>query len=213
MIIDLVHYNFKQEYNKWDSQHKRDLTPAQIDEILNKVTNIWFETTYSGAYGTKGLSFEETQQRKDLLANLVIKSPTSNQQAVSPFTVVDNVYEFRTSEFNYPYAHLIRASVTAIQGDCTKTIGLDIEQHDDLDEILDDPYNGPSFTWSQAPAVFGKDTSAIDTSIFVYTGGDFTIDSLFPEYLKYPNIVSIGGYTDIEGNLKATVQYQYTPRS
>lgn len=53
MIIELWHYNFKLRYNKIDSQHKKDLNPAEIDEILNDAIKIWTENQYSGNNITK----------------------------------------------------------------------------------------------------------------------------------------------------------------
>ena len=35
--------------------------------------------------------------------------------------------------------------------------------------------------------------------MYFYTLGEFTIQEIYPEYLKFPNKISIGGYTYLDG--------------
>ena len=205
MIIELWHYNFKLRYNKIDSQHKKDLNPAEIDEILNDAIKIWCETQYSGNNTTKQ-GAEVTQQKIDNLSSLLIQFPV--QPLVTSSLITEGVYEFPLSETKgliYPYFHLMRV-FGKITG-CTEKVETNIIQHDDLTYVLSDPFRKPSNGFfKRLIATFGKSSIAgIESSIFIYTNG-FPIDGIYPEYYKKPNIVSIGGYKDINNVLKTKVE-------
>lgn len=205
MIIELWHYNFKLRYNKIDSQHKKDLNPAEIDEILNDAIKIWTENQYSGNNITKQ-GAEIVQQKIDNLSSLLVQFPI--QPAITSTLVTEGVYEFplsTTKGLIYPYLHLMRP-YGKITG-CSEKVKIEVVQHDDLSFVLDDPFRRPSNGFfKRLVATFGKSSiPGIESSFFVYTNG-FTIDSLYPEYYKKPNIVSIGGYKDINNVTKAKVE-------
>lgn len=204
MIIELWHYNFKLRYNKIDSQHKKDLNPAEIDEILNNAIIIWCEEQYSGN-NSKKESFEQTQQRNDNLSSLTVKYPV--QPLVVPNNNSDGIYEFPLStshNFIFPYLHLVRVQ-SKVQG-CSDKIYTSIEKHDDLDYVLSDPFKYPSKgPFPRAVASFGKSSiSGVESSLFVYTLGKFTLQGIYPEYIKRPAEVSIGGYPPITGGANKT---------
>lgn len=215
MTITEAHYNFKLLYNKWDSQHKRDLNSAEIDELLNKAQDIWVEQTYSG-FNSKQVGFENTQQRIDDISSLVIKCPSTKQSVLLPSNVNNHIYEFRLNELQHDYLHLIRAVVNAKTTDCENELEVHIVQHDDLSKILTDTYKKSSFLWKRAVGVFGYGsgthaTKGRNISLYIYGDSTFTIDSLCPEYIKRPVRVSIGGYSNISGNIKATVEFDLPP--
>lgn len=205
MIIELWHYNFKLRYNKVDSQHKKDFNPAEIDEILNDAISIWREQQYSGN-NEKKASAEVLQQQIDFLSTLLVQFPV--QPLIPANLVTEGVYEFplsTTKGLVYPYLHLMRI-FGKITG-CSEKVETTIIQHDDLTYVLSDPHRKPSKGFfKRLVATFGKSSiTGIETSLFIYTDG-FTIDGIYPEYYKKPNIVSIGGYKDINGILKQKVE-------
>lgn len=205
MTIELWHYNFKLRFNKIDSQHKKDFNPAEIDEILNDAIKIWCETQYSGNNITKQ-GAEVTQQKIDNLSSLLIQFPV--QPLITSSLVTEGVYEFPLSEtkgLKFPYFHLMRV-YGKITG-CTEKVSTKIIQHDDLDFILSDPHTKPSNKFfKRLVATFGKSSiTSIESSLFVYTDG-FTIDGIYPEFYKKPNVISIGGYKDINNILKTKVE-------
>lgn len=205
MTIELWHYNFKLRYNKIDSQHKKDFNPAEIDEILNDAIKIWCENQYSGNNITKQ-GAEVTQQKIDNLSSLLIQFPV--QPLVTTNLITEGVYEFPLSDtkgLTYPYFHLMNV-FGRITG-CTEKVKTKIAQHDDLNFILSDPFSKPSNGhFKRLVATFGKSSiSNIESSLFIYTDG-FPIDGIYPEYYKKPNVVSIGGYKDINNVLKTKVE-------
>lgn len=205
MTIELWHYNFKLRYNKIDSQHKKDFNPAEIDEILNDAIKIWVEEQYSGN-NVKRAGAEVIQQKTDNLSSLLIKFPIQPQLTTT--LVNDGVYEFplsTTKGLTHPYLHIMRGYGKI--KNCTEKVKIDFVEHDDLDFILSDPHRKPSNGFfKRLVGVFGKSSQAsIESSIFIYTD-NFQIDGIYPEYYKKPVIVSIGGYRDINNNLKTKVE-------
>lgn len=204
MKIDLWHYNFKLRHNSVDSQHRKDFTAAEIDEIFNDAICMWTEQQYSGN-NHKKTGFEVTQQRTDNLSTLVVKYP--EQPALTPTTnSTTDVFEFDLNDLVHPYLHMIRVQGKA--SGCANNISIKIVQHDDLNYYLTDPYKKPSNgAFPRLIANFGKSTDAnTETSLYVYTDGTFSIDSITPEYIKVPTEVTIGGYTDIDGQQKVRTE-------
>lgn len=197
MQIELMHYNFKRKYDKIDSQDRRDLTDGEIDEFLNEAIINFVETRYSGN-NAKQLGFEVTQQRIDDLSTLVVKS-----EVLTPYSNSSGVYEFRLSQLTQPYMHFLRANVNT--SDCSDPISLQYIQHDDLDYVLSNAQRRPSLKWKRAVASFGRSDNKI-SSIYIYTGEEFTIDSITIDYLKMPSEVTIGGYNDINGSTKTKTE-------
>lgn len=205
MIIELWHYNFKLRYNKIDSQHKKDLNPAEIDEILNDAIKIWVEQQYSGN-NNKKVGAEVIQQKTDNLSSLLIQYPY--QPIITTTIHNDNIYEFplsTTKGLIHPYLHIMR--VYGKIKNCSEKINVELVKHNDINFILTDPFRKPSNgVFKRLIGTFGKSSQTnIESSIFIYTD-NFEIDGIYPEYYKKPALVSIGGYKDINNNLKTKVE-------
>lgn len=205
MIIELWHYNFKLRVNKINSQHKKDLSPAEIDEILNDAISIWKEQQYSGN-NNKKLGAEVIQQQTDNLSSLLVQFPV--QPMITSSLVTEGVYEFplsTTKGLVYPYLHLMR--VFGKIKNCNEKVVIEVVEHDDISFVLNDPFKKPSNGYfKRLVATFGKSSQpGIESSLFVYTD-NFQIDGIYPEYYKKPNVVSLGGYKDINNNLKTKVE-------
>jgi len=69
-------------------------------------------------------------------------------------------------------------------------------QHDDLNDLLEDPFNAPSM--SSVPFNFGRSTDVDGSSLYIYPG-NLDITKVRLEYLKQPQKMSIGGYTYLDG--------------
>lgn len=202
MTIELWHYNIKLRHNNLDSQHSKDFNPAELDEICNNAIEIWLEQQYSGS-NHKQTGFEVTQQRIDNLSTLVVKYPV--QPILTPASSSDNVFEFDLKELRFPYKHMVRVQ-GKIEG-CSDKITVEIVQHDDLDKYMTDPFKKPSKSpFPRLLGIYGKSSDLDSTSLFVYSDGTFNVTEIYPEYIKVPNVVSIGGYNDIEGNAKPKIE-------
>jgi hypothetical protein len=196
MIIQEMHWEFKQRGNKLDSNHYKDLSSNEIDARLNDAAFIFSEIMYSGnSLKQYKLGFEVTQQRIDMLSTLVVGQP--KQPLVSPtsFDSVLGIYEFDLSALVQPYFHLLRVTASTQCG----LVGVKLEQHDDLTFTLSDKHRKPSLKWKRLIGAFKSSVSSTtETSLYIYTNNEFTIDGLYIEYLKCPAKVYLGDYDSLE---------------
>lgn len=107
------------------------------------------------------------------------------------------VYEVDLSNTLYTYLFYVSGTVDIVdENDCLTNVPLKFMQHDDYKEALRDPFNSPSLEF--IPFNFGRSSSGTGTSLYIYPG-DYTIPSVYIEYIKYPSRVSYGNYTYIDG--------------
>jgi len=198
MDITQMHWEFKQRANKLDSNHKKDLSDAEIDALINDIQHLYIETYYSGnIYNRNKLGFESVQQRTDMLSTLVVGQPEQVKLLPVLYNSDLEVYEFDFDGLKYKYKHLIR--VYYIDPTCGK-FNIKLEQHDDINLLLDDAFRGPSFQWRSLIATI-KSSSDIDSesSLYVYTNGVIDISSgIYVEYIKEPVDVFLGTYDSID---------------
>ena len=195
MRIEEMHWQVRLEYNKIASNHKKSFSDAEIDAIFNRVIQEYKEIFYSGNNAKRyKIGFEVTQQRIDMLSSLVVGEP--EQPPLLPDTISNNIYEFKLDNLVHPYAHHLRSYVNI--KDCSFPITVNLEQVGDLGKILTDANTRPSLTWKRAVGRIRKSSDGSESSsLYVYTGGEFEIESLSMEYLKQPAEVCLGTYTDI----------------
>jgi hypothetical protein len=191
MIIQRMHHEIKLRFNKLNSNHKADLTPAMIDDLINDAQHSYIEMFYSGNNLKKyKLGFEVTQQRIDMLSNLVEKPTTP---LTSPL-IHNNRYEF-SLDIAPKYKHLVRAYAKTNCG----LVNVTPIRHNDLNTILTDVQRGPSKLWRRLICATG--TSTVDpenSSLYVYSEPGFIVDEVFIEYIREPRKVFFGGYDTLE---------------
>lgn len=203
MTIREWHYDFKLKIDKVDSLDRPNFHPAEIDWLFNEAIELFVKQRY-GLTNRIQQGFEVTQKRIDDLKTLVVKCPSSTQPPL-PVTLIntrEGLYEAKLSDLAFKYLFLVRLEVAITRNNCTKFVNATITQHDDLTSALRDSFIKPSFNWGEVPAVLAagitQPISALG-SIYVYSGGDFTITNVYPEYIKQPQKVSIAGYNNING--------------
>jgi hypothetical protein len=209
MNISEMHYDFDIKFDKVDSLQQRNFNQAQKDWLLNEAQWVTLKTNYNlNDLNNRGrIGFEMTEQRIQDLKNLHIKSPAP-QPAVLATSISSELYEIDLSGLLYEYLFVTRIQAQITKGECTKIVSVGITQTDDLNNALSDPFNRPEFNTGDILGVYGRSTQNTTTqnnpygagSLYVYTDGTFTVDSIFIEYIKYPNRLWIGTY-DITSNL------------
>lgn len=151
----------------------------------------------------KRRGFESTQKRIDDLSTLVIKYPA--QPGIVP-TLDSGVYEVPFSSLIHPYYQMVSVSAeVALSDDCIKKVGLKFIQHDDYLTVIRDPFNNASL--EAIPYNFGRSSTNGSTSLYIYPG-EYVINFVFPEYIKYPAKVSIGNYKYIDGNTYTPTNFE-----
>lgn len=198
MTVQELHYDFKLKLDKVDSQQKRNLKDWEVDWFLNDAIQVFLNQVVGGN-NIRLTGFEGEQRRIDDVRTLVIKSPSSLQPELTPLTINSNLYELPLASLNFDYYQLIRLRVDISKTGCSnKNIGVTQVQHDDLDEALLSPFNRPSFVWGDVLTVYGASTNnTTEGSLFFYTD-DFSVISVYPEYIKRPNRVWVGTYNSLD---------------
>lgn len=201
MDIAVMHWEWKLRFNKVNSNYKKDFTPQEIDSFINTASTDLFEICYSGNNVKQyKLGFEVTQQKLDMLSNFVVP------ECIEP-TLIDEacgIYEVPFADLEQPYVHLLRAyfNYNCIRlADNTvkcKTFNIKVEQHDDLNTVLEDAFRKSSFKWKRLVGAIRQSTDSInDSSLFLYTENEFTNVKLSPiclDYLTCPKQVYLGKY-------------------
>ena len=188
MVISRMHYEIKVGYNKLNSNHKPDLLPAQIDDVINKASDDYVEIFYSGNNSKEyKLGFEVTQQRIDMLQTLIV--PLTNYAAVSIDTDPER-YGVDLTMFDPTYRHFLRAYVIPVECS-TKHIPVTITRLNDLDVKLRDRNTQPSLSWNRCLGSIKNNTLELYTK-------DYTITEVQIEYLRNPVKVFSSGYDSLE---------------
>lgn len=186
MIIQKMHWLFKERYNKLNSNNYRDLSPYQIDEkIYNGMLMFLEEHSYP----------ESTLQDFDMVGNLLVKSP--EQPVLTPVTSANNVYQFNLSATKYP---LFKPKRIVANTNCGSVVIADtaLVGHDKLNSLLNDFHQKPSKKWKRLVATLGKSSTANHQNLYIYSETGFTITSIQVEYIRKPKEVFFGGYNTIE---------------
>ncbi len=180
MIIDRLHYEIKARFNKLNSNHYQDFYPAELDDSINKAQDDLVEMFYSGNNSKEyKIGFEVTQQRTDMLSNLVVNS------SIVPTLVTTNQYRMALPT---DYKHFINGRVI-MQG-CSNPFTLYIVTHNDLTQKMIDVNHKPSKTWGRCLGVFRSD------GLHIYSDG--VVTSVEFTYIKKPRQVFISGYDTLE---------------
>lgn len=204
MNIARMHHQIKFDYNKLNTNHNRDFPKAFLDDLINTSQDDLVEILFSGNNSKQfKLGFEATQQRLDLISNLVISYPLQTD-LIPSFIDTDgplyHVYEFPFSSLDYSYAHLVKTTALTSCGE----LRVSIERHQDLDNILRDDLRKPSSFWKRLVGTIranSNSTSTPSSSLYIYSPTNINVNKLRPTYIKTPQRVFIGGYNSLEFEL------------
>lgn len=193
MTIQELHYAFKIGKDRIDTLANQDFNTAEIDWLLNEAQLVFIKSRFSN-WNNKRSGFESNTKRVADLSAVTIKYPL--QPAVTP-TLDSGVYEVDLTSLDYSFMFYIAGKVDLVDtNDCSTQVPLKFLQHDDYLTALRDPFNNASLEF--VPFNFGRSSSGSGTSMYIYPG-DYTIPSVYIEYIKYPSRVSLGTYTYIDG--------------
>lgn len=194
MDIKSMHYEFKLKLDRIDTLSNPDFNVAEIDWLLNEAQLLFVKQRFTQNNNQRS-GFETTQKRIDDLSTLVVKYP--EQSGITP---LNNSIDLSTLKF--PYLFLLRGEVDVqLNPNCIKRVPLKYIQHDDLTEALKDPFTKSSLDY--IIYTVGKTNNSNSSSIYLYSG-DYTVTAVYPEYIKYPNRMSLGGYKFIDGVVTTT---------
>lgn len=182
MTVAQMHILFKVELDKVDTLSYPDISPNELDLILNDTQDLFVTQRYR--------EFELIQKRTDDLRTLVLTT------TLTPVSVTGTTLYSVTLPSDY-WFYLRSSSVgTGIVCGVSQSIPLKnvLTTHDRVDVLLDDPFNSPDT--SQALIYFEGNTMLINTGGNVLTSVNLT-------YLRKPLRMSLGA-TGINSPVGAT---------
>lgn len=171
MTVAQMHALFKVELDKVDTLSYPDISPNEIDLILNDTQDLFVTQRYR--------EFELIQKRTDDLRTIV------EDVAITPTAVFANVLYRVTLPSDYWY--YLRASHSGTGTVCgtTQSIALKtkLTTHDRLDVMLDDPFN--------APDIYHVLGLFQEGDLMIYTLGNALVSTNLT-YLRKPLRMSLG---------------------
>lgn len=186
MKLERFHWKIEQEWNKNSNNHRRYLSDVEKDELINSSIFDYVEI-FAHGHNPKGfdVGFEVTQQMIDMLDTLVEAYP--DEPMLEPDDIGDGYYRFNFNNTNKPFKSYISSSLK-IRG-CDYTLGVNPEQHGDMNKIRSSYHRRPSKRWKNIPGVQRGDSLIVYTNDLVPTGLQLT-------YIRKPARVALGTYTD-----------------
>jgi len=162
---------YQLKLDKLDTEDNIDISQGEFVLIYNEIQNKWFERKY-----------REVSTRHIDDVQFLVKSNFNLGSGV----VKDNYTQFSlpTNYFDY-----IRSYSLADKGNCKNRVIYNNEvKLVNLSEHLKDEYKKPSFEYEETILVLSED------KVQVYTT-DFSINSVFFTYYRYPKQIDLEGYT------------------
>lgn len=175
---------FKVGIDKIDSSSYPEIYDEQIFMFINR-----FITQLVNA-GRK--VFEETQVITDNLKSLVFTERLSS--VVNPNEPTQ--YDFSLIDLDY-YFYIKSYAITRITDDLSGKASTKVAQLDDIEVVLQDPFNKPKNY--KIPITFSRDT------ITGYSDGRFTIPTLSLTYCRKPVIVDATNNCDLDEQIHYSI--------
>ncbi len=193
MLISEMHYSFKLGLDKEDSLAYANFIPREIDAILNEEQERLVKQRY-GYNNYKQQSFEETQKRTDDLRTLVLNAILAPNSS-SPNNEPNGVFIDLPNAAGEEYWFAIKESCLLNYIDCadsqrTKRVKVKTRQHDDLNEVVEDPFNQPDE--DEVIRVMYQD------KIEVITSPTTSVSLYYLRYIKKPRKVNFALGIDSE---------------
>lgn len=159
---------FKVEIDKIDSQSYPEIYDEQIFMYINRAIDELVNT------GRR--VFERDQIISDNLKSLIPDTPVK----ILPTSFTDTETLFSLTGRDYLF--YIKSYITTSVGDKSGKAQVKYTQQDDIEKVLQDPYNKPKPY--KVPITFARN------SITAYSTPDFKIDALYLTFVKSPAKVS-----------------------
>jgi hypothetical protein len=175
MTISEVHSIFKERFNRLSSDFHQDLSPYQIDRLIN-----------DGVFRIMQLAARNETTTK--LTNL-FASITYPDVAVSVAAAGDT-YTLALDELTYPFYEFKRITANT---NCGK-VNVQLETYGRISDLLNDAFAKPSKQWKRLLATVRQRNSSTDRELVIYSVAGFTVSSVDITYIRQPRDVFFGGY-------------------
>lgn len=190
ITITESHYRFNIEVNKLNSSFGKAFTPYEIDILLNQGQLAFLSEKLKNKQGN-GVEFDNVimNQLSPILVHKEPIVPTSN--VVSSAALNFKVFEFISYE------------IDGVKNNCTKRFDeCRFQKHQNILYAT----QKSDWKWGICNAYMAE--SMLDKSI-VIEPTDFTVSTAYVSYYRYPTVVTIGGYDDINGDTLVAVEWDW----
>lgn len=175
MTVDEAQIELEITVDKRSTSQAPELSPEVQDYFLNEATARYVKTHYSKNNIYKA-GFEEIQKRTDDLRTLIVTEEMP--VVVVPYEDA-NFVQVELEDTANQYWFYLRGRAQVTKENCgSQWKRVKLVQQDDLEKVLDDPFNKPTYT---RPVIYFENGNIICVS-----DSSFTIDSFKVTYLKEP---------------------------
>lgn len=128
---------------------------------------------------------------------------------VLDFKLSDSSQTFDHFDFNLPenYLDLADARANASKDKCSDFLSLFEIRTENLNQILEDENNKPSFKWRESCFTINND------KISVYTDKEFKVNYILLNYYRYPKQISLVNPFDPESEFTPEIQIEWDEKS
>ena len=154
------------------------------------------------------LLFNESQ--KKFLTLQLQNRKVDDIRYIQNFLVLDKSIPYTSknqdkTNFKLPddYFDLAEARAKAKKDNCSDLITLFEVRTENLNEILQDEFNKPSFEWREAPYTVNSN------QISVYNDWDFSVTELLLNYYRYPNQIQLLNEEDAESPFNNAIPIEW----
>lgn len=187
MTIAEAHIEFEITVDKRSTSQVPEMPPEVIDYFLNEAYMRFVKTRY-GKNNIYKAGFEEIQKRTDDLRSLVITE--SVDTIAVPYEADETAFpavQLDIADLTTKYMFYVRGRAGIKRGNCPILwIKPKLVQQDDLEVVLEDPFNRPS---SGIPLIYFE-----NGNIIIRTDSNYTVPKFKVTFVKFPTPVNIGTY-------------------
>jgi hypothetical protein len=184
MTIAEAHIEFEITLDKRSTSQAPEMPAEVIDYFLNEAQARYVKTRYN-RNNIYQAGFEEMQKRTEDLRSLVVTDTLPVEDV--PYEESGKYYQVVLSETTNQYWFYIRGRAQVTKENCGTIFSrVKVIQQDDLEKVLDDPFNKPSYSY---PIIYFE-----NDNIIVVGDGSFTVDGFKLTYIKEPARVNDGTY-------------------
>jgi phosphoribosyl-AMP cyclohydrolase len=190
MTIVEMHNEFRQAGDRLDASTIPDMLVEQVDYLLNEAIVRFVKTRYSGNNEFK-MGFEEIQKRTDDLKTVsftdfpLVTTVTTETNTFKASLSTLYTDEALTTLSTRKYWFYTRGRARVVKSGCTSTyVSIRLYQHDDLDDVMLDPFNKPII--DEVAGYFEAG------DLYIITSSGTTIDRVKLSYVKKPIEVRYG---------------------
>lgn len=151
-----------------------DISPGEFVLIYNEQQNKWYESKFKGRSSKFVIDDVQTLAARDV-----------------PLTQVGSNDDYQEYDLPDDYLDYVNAHARATRDACKRRMKCYQVMLPNKEIVLDDPNNNASFDYKETFITVSAD------KLQVYKT-DFTLDSVFLTYYRYPKGIDIAGYTKVD---------------